>query len=395
MLKDMINKYSDTVEVPVSDRINVVDMLTNESAQDQLKLLFVGMTETCQELEKFEQVGEQLKNESGLVSYLASQGYEDLTLESAGEVAKEVWEKIKKAIAFLVDKFMEYFNKAKDFILNLLDNNEKKIESLLELAKNIKGGENPDLLNLEGINSKLPFKNLYNTKEYEDIISNVSETIEFIFDFKKITAGKTQTERFMNSKERIINVKGEFFTIIILDGEKSKLQIENVKVEKKYHDKVVMKKENIIKVLESLLKFNKDNKTKLNIIKNNINVLKNLNSTDNENDIFSVSNIEHNVSVLIRASKILLATVNDLTKDIMYIMANYIKCYEPDKESLHEKSSDDYEDSKDVIDMYFKEKSISKLESYVNDLIKLNQYPVLIKYGKDKLRELKKKMNQE
>lgn len=156
-----------------------------------------------------------------------------------------------------------------------------------------------------------------------------------------------------------------------------------------------MKKENIIKVLESLLKFNKDNKTKLNIIKNNINVLKNLNSTDNENDIFSVSNIEHNVSVLIRASKILLATVNDLTKDIMYIMANYIKCYEPDKESLHEKSSDDYEDSKDVIDMYFKEKSISKLESYVNDLIKLNQYPVLIKYGKDKLRELKKKMNQE
>lgn len=78
MLKDLIDKHS--VIEPVSDRVNILDVLTNESAEDRFNLCFIGMSETCQELEKFEQVGEQLKNESGLVEYLISQGYEDITI---------------------------------------------------------------------------------------------------------------------------------------------------------------------------------------------------------------------------------------------------------------------------------------------------------------------------
>ena len=48
MLKDLIDKH--TVTEPVSDRINVVDMLTNESGHQELTTLFNNMGVVCKEL---------------------------------------------------------------------------------------------------------------------------------------------------------------------------------------------------------------------------------------------------------------------------------------------------------------------------------------------------------
>lgn len=98
MLKDMIDKYSDTIEVPV--RMNIIDVLTNENAISDIKDCFVNMTKTCQELEKFENVQKDLNTIDNLVPYLESQGYENVTIESAGEIAKDVYEKIKKSNNF-------------------------------------------------------------------------------------------------------------------------------------------------------------------------------------------------------------------------------------------------------------------------------------------------------
>ncbi len=394
MLKEMLAKHTEVV--PVSDRINVVDMLTNESAQDQLNLLFVGMTETCQELEKFEQVGEQLKNESGLVTYLASQGYEDLTTESASEVAKEVWEKIKKAIAYLIDQFMIYFNKAKLLFMNLINNHEGKIKALLAiLERTKKNAPNKDLMDSESFGKRIPsFENFHDIGIYFDYFKLIKESSLSVYSLdSKINSN---IEKTLNGILKIESEKrpraflgfegNNMLNLMIKDF---KYSIDSVSLSTTYNpsNKITMKPDNIKNILESLLTLLKDIKYSVNNISTKI--VKYKNPEMEEEGIFSKDNIEHNVSVIIRASKLFVENNNKIIKDIIFIMTQHIKCYE-DRKQLHKliSDADSYESYKKIITDVINDKDWITLEDFQDDP-GLKDFPDLVKMVEDALKNKK------
>lgn len=396
MLKDMIAKHTEVL--PVSDRINVVDMLTNESAQVQLKLLFVGMTETCQELEKFEQVGEQLKNESGLVTYLTSQGYENLTTESAGEVAKEVWEKIKKAVAYLIDQFMIYFNKAKLLFMNLINNHEGKIKALLAiLERTKKNAPNNALMDSESFGKRIPhFENFHDVNvftEYINLIKKSSSSVYYM-DNKSIT----DIENYMHKNfDLIVTVDTplaflgfEGSNMISLVINKLIYNIKTVAVTTTYNpvNKITMKPESIKKVLESLLDILKELKYNVNKISEKMVKYK---SPEPEKDgVLGVENIQHNISVTIRASKLFLENNNKMIKDLIFIMTQHIKCYENTKDKTDNLLNDEdrYKRDKSIIEDAISEKDWVTLEGMFNSK-SIKDFPDLVKMIEDALKNKK------
>ena len=392
MLKDLIEKHTEVL--PVSDRINVVDMLTNESAQDQLKLLFVGMTETCQELEKFEQVGEQLKNESGLVTYLASQGYEDLTTESAGEVAKEVWEKIKKDIAYLIDQFMIYFNKAKLLFMNLINNHEGKIKALLAiLERTKKNAPNKDLMDSESFGKRIPhFENFHDVTIYLDYFNLIKESSVSVYSLdSKInstiekTLGNGSLKSIAEKRPRAF-LGFESNNMLNLMIKDFKYSIDNINISTTYNptNKITMKPDKIKIILESLLNLLKDIKFSVNQISTKI--VKYKNPEMEEEGIFSKDNIEHNVSVIIRASKMFVENNNKIIKDIIFILTQHIKCYD-DPKQLNKLISDDdsYAGDKRLIKEAIRDKDWKTLEEF-KDSPSLKKFPDLIKMIEDALK---------
>ena len=392
MLKDLIDKHS--VTEPVSDRINVVDMLTNESGYQELTTLFNNMGVVCKELEKFEQAGEQLKNESGLITYLVSQGYEDLTIESAGEVAKEVWEKIKKAIAYLIDQFMVYFNKAKLLFMNLIDNHEGKIKALLEIIKRTSNNApNKDLMDSESFGKRIPhFENFHDVNTYLDYFnlikesslsvysldSKINSTIEKTFGNGSLKAAAEKRPRAFLGFE-----SNNMLNLMIKDF---KYSIDNINISTKYNptNKITMKPDKIKIILESLLNLLKDIKFSVNQISSKISKYKN--PDIEEEGIFSKDNIEHNVSVIIRASKMFVENNNKMIKDIIFILTQHIKCYD-DPKQLNKLISDDdrYDGDKRIIKEAIRDKDWKTLEEF-KDSPSLKKFPDLIKMIEDALK---------
>lgn len=396
MLKNIMDKY--TEQVPVSDRVNVVDMLTAESAQDQLKLLFVGMSETCQELEKFEQVGEQLKNESGLVTYLASQGYEYLTTESAGEVAKEVWIKIKKAIAYLIDQFMIYFNKAKLLFMNLINNHEGKIKALLAILERVKkNGTNATLMDSESFGKRIPhFENFHDVTAFTDYINLIKKSSSAVYYMDN--KGIVDIENYMHKHFDLIYTVDTTLAFLGFEGSnmlslvinKLVYNIKTVAVTTTYNpvNKITMKPESIKKVLESLLDILKELKSNVNKISEKMVKYK---SPEPEKDgVLGVENIQHNISVTIRASKLFLENNNKMIKDLIFIMTQHIKCYENTKDKTDNLLNDEdrYKRDKSIIEDAISEKDWVTLEGMFNSK-SIKDFPDLVKMIEDALKNKK------
>lgn len=392
MLKDLIDKHTEVL--PVSDRINVVDMLNNESGQQELVTLFNDMGVVCKELEKFEQANEQLKNESGIVLYLVSQGYEDITTESAGEVAKEIWEKIKKVISYLIDQFMIYFNKAKLLFMNLINNHEGKIKALLAiLERTKKNAPNKDLMDSESFGKRIPsFENFHDIGIYFDYFKLIKESSHSVYSLDSKT--NSIIEKVLN---RVLKVEPEkkpraflgfegnnMLNLMIKDF---KYSIDSVSLSTTYDpsNKITMKPDNIKNILESLLTLLKDIKFSVNQISTKI--IKYKNPEMEEEGIFSKDNIEHNVSVIIRASKMFVENNNKIIKDLIFIMTQHIKCYDNNGKTVNSLISPDdkYDSYKDIIKEAIHNKDWKTLEDF-QDSPGLKKFPDILKMIEEALK---------
>ncbi len=392
MLKDLIDKHTEVL--PVSDRINVIDMLNNESGQQELVTLFNDMGVVCKELEKFEQANEQLKNESGLVIYLVSQGYEDLTIETAGEVAKEIWEKIKKVISYLIDQFMIYFNKAKLLFMNLINNHEGKIKALLAiLERTKKNAPNKDLMDSESFGKRIPsFENFHDIGIYFDYFKLIKESSLSVYSLDSKT--NSIIEKVLNRVSIVESEKkpraflgfegNNMLNLMIKDF---KYSIDSVSLSTTYNpsNKITMKPDNIKNILESLLTLLKDIKYSVNNISTKI--VKYKNPEMEEEGIFSKDNIEHNVSVIIRASKLFVENNNKIIKDLIFIMTQHIKCYE-DRKQLHKliSDADSYEGYKKIITDAINDKDWNLLEDFKSSPKLLRLFPDLVKMIEEALK---------
>lgn len=392
MLKDMIDKYSDTIEVPV--RMNIIDVLTNENAISDIKDCFVNMTKTCQELEKFENVQKDLNTIDNLVPYLESQGYENVTIESAGEIAKDVYEKIKKAITFLIDKFMEYFYKAKALFMGIINNYEGKVKAMIEIIKRTsKNAPNKDLMDSSSFGKRIPsFEVFHDVTVFIDYFKLIKESALSINSIDSKT-NSTMEKTFHGGSLKSVSEKrpraflgfenNNMLNLMIKDFRYS---IDTVVINTTYNpiNKITMKPYKIITILEALLNLIKDIKFSVNSLTTKISKYKN--PVIEEDGIFSKENIEHNISVIIRASKLFLEHNNKTIKDIIFIMSQHIKCYE-DPKQLNKIISDDneYEGYKNIILEAIKDKDWRTLEEF-RATPSLKKFPDLIKMIEDALK---------
>lgn len=99
MLKDLMDKYNpeNKSDINTESSITVLDVLNYESGSSYIKDNMEELGKVCDEINILILSKENLSNESGLVSYLIDEGYENVTTESAKEIANNVWEKIKKS----------------------------------------------------------------------------------------------------------------------------------------------------------------------------------------------------------------------------------------------------------------------------------------------------------
>lgn len=362
MLKDIINKYSEPVVVPT--RLNILEVLTSEAAINELNNSLRDMGVISKEIDILVSKQDDLTNESGLVSFLHKEGYGDLTAESAVEVAKDVWEKVIKIIKDLISKFKILFNKLKINLYEYLNNKDKILDSLIQLAKEIKSTVDDEKVSLLHNENKLNFiSDLTNVEDYKKMYEAFGDTVLFLvhneadsFYTKKINEDgdnfKSKDVDDVKNK-RVINFSEGELKAIYLDN---RLQFKMTHIPNSFKDGDRNKKaptpEMIIKILEGQKSFNKDFKSSvIDKLKSSIDILekrleesrtkkesdnfkdesKILKDTLDAYDIYSYKNAPHNVGMLIRASEMLIKDVPGITNNVIIIMGKFIKCYENNK----------------------------------------------------------------
>ncbi len=357
MLKDMIEKHTEIV--PVSDRINVVDMLTNEGAVESMKQDFKQLTSISKDINTFTGVMENLTNESGLVSYLASQGYEDITTESAGDKAKEIWDKVVKFIKDLISKFKIVYNNLKIKVYAYLNDKDKIIDSLINIAKQINTPLNENEYFSPG--EKLPIiEDLSNPQNYTNMFKEWGDSIVYILHNQGDTLFITKVnDDGSNFKDKDVNDVKVKRVINFADGKLKGIYLDNnlqfkidhidSKIDYKARESKIPTPSSIVNILTNFKDFNKKARTefiekilksiedlekrlsdsgnykKVQDFKENSKILK---DTLSGSDIYSYKNAPHNCSMLIRASEVMMRDIPEITQNIIYLMSHAIKCYD-------------------------------------------------------------------
>ena len=360
---------------------------------DMLNNTFKEMSIISNDLAKFEQIEDNLTNESGLVEYLVSQGYKDVTKESAIEVAKDVWEKIKKAIKFLVDKFLVAYNKIKLILADIFNNNEGKIKALIEILKKTDKVAKNELLNNEGFSKKIPmFKNFHEKDLYVNLLKTLTESYSnlFILDNKSYNNIQMLMNYGLEDSKALLKLEPESITTLVLEQHgdyKLKIKTETIKSEYKDDYKLVMKKDSLISILESCLKFNSENLKQLNLLKGTIEKLNNITPSEDPKNIFSINNVEQNVSTSIRAIHMYLENSNKIFKDILYILTQHVRAYTDSTEKINKliHDEDKYDGNKKIIQDAIKDKDWNLLEEFKSDRL-IKKFPDLAKLIEDALK---------
>lgn len=342
----------------VPTRLNVVDVLTSESAVTELNNSLRDMGVISKEIDILVSKQDDLTNESGLVSFLYKEGYGELTNESAVEVAKDVWEKVLKIIKDLISKFKVVYNNLKIKVYAYLNDKDKIIDSLINIAKQINTPLNENEYFSPG--EKLPvIEDLSNPQNYINMFKEWGDNIVYIlhnqgdtlFITKLNDDGSNFKDKDVNDVKvkRVINfAEGKLKGIYLDNNLQFKIDHIDSKIDYKARESKIPTPSSIVSILTNFKDFNKKTRTEFieKILKSIEDLERRLSESGNykkvqdfkENsitlkdtldasDIYSYKNAPHNCSVLIRASEVMMRDIPEITQNIIYLMSRAIKCY--------------------------------------------------------------------
>lgn len=346
MLKDLLEKHSvltnenaENINNEIS--LTIVETLNYESGSEYIKENMKELGVVCDEVTNLVLFQNKLSNESALVDTLNQKGY-NVTSETAVDVAKDVIEKIKKAIKFLIDKFMLIFNKIKNFLISTKSKVNKIYENLKKEVKNINNDADETLLYNEKFGEKFPIVSDFSKKDnIIKILSTMNDSIHSLqkigdpVAFERAIDLKDTWTAFFRSDERYILGMLCFkptLKYLYCHSESDKLEIKKMETESLYNtnNKKVLSKNDLISIIDKALDVNNTYGLFLSNIEKSIKSLENMKPVNNSR-FFNVKNIESNSAISINACKLFLEHYETTMNDLAIILVHNIKCYKKDK----------------------------------------------------------------
>lgn len=290
---------------------------------------------------------------------------------------------------------MEYFYKAKALFMGIINNYEGKVKAMIEIIKRTsKNAPNKDLMDSSSFGKRIPsFEVFHDVTVFIDYFKLIKESALSINSIDSKT-NSTMEKTFHGGSLKNVSEKrpraflgfenNNMLNLMIKDFRYS---IDTVVINTTYNpvNKITMKPDKIITILEALLNLLKDIKFSVNSLTTKISKYKN--PVIEEDGIFSKENIEHNISVIIRASKLFLEHNNKTIKDIIFIMSQHIKCYDNNGKTVNSLISPDdkYDTLKDIIKEAIKGNDWNTLEEF-KESNSIKKFPDLIKMIEDALK---------
>ena len=321
--------------------LTIVETLNYESGSEYIKENMKDLGVVCDEVTNLVLFQNKLSNESALVDTLNQEGY-NVTSESAVDVAKDVIEKIKKAIKFLIDKFMLIFNKIKNFLISTKSKVNKIYENLKKEVKNINNDANESLLHNETFSEKFPIVSDFSKKDnmlkilttMNDSIHSLQKIGDTVAFERSIDLKDTWAALFRNNERYILGMLcfKPALKYLYCHSDSDQLEIKKLETESLYDtkNKKVLSKDDLLSLINKALDVNDTYGLFLNNIEKSIKSLENMKPVNNSR-FFNVKNIESNSAISINACKIFLEHYEATMNDFAIILVHNIKCYKKDK----------------------------------------------------------------